>query len=212
MAILSHRLAAAGAGLLLLAGCAGLAPQTARAARRPARRLAGSASSSRRCRSSRRRSTSAGPPRWRPLLVSSGVEAPRPRRWCRRSTCPRARAACRWRCWRRRGATAWSPTSSRRASIDLMRELAAGTPVVVLQNLGVSDGWHYAVAVGYDYRHGHDDPALGDHRARGDDVRGARVGLEAQRLLGDGRGAARPHPGHRRRGALAARAGRRSSA
>lgn len=34
---------------------------------------------------------------------------------------------------------------------DLLRELAAGNPVIVLQNLGVSDGWHYAVAVGYDY-------------------------------------------------------------
>jgi hypothetical protein len=35
---------------------------------------------------------------------------------------------------------------------DLLRELAAGTPVVVLQNLGVfADGWHYAVAIGYDY-------------------------------------------------------------
>jgi len=34
---------------------------------------------------------------------------------------------------------------------DLLRELAAGNPVIVLQNLGLSDGWHYAVAVGYDY-------------------------------------------------------------
>jgi tetratricopeptide (TPR) repeat protein len=34
---------------------------------------------------------------------------------------------------------------------DLLRELAAGNPVIVLQNLGISDGWHYAVAVGYDY-------------------------------------------------------------
>ena len=33
---------------------------------------------------------------------------------------------------------------------DLLRELAAGTPVIVLQNLGIADGWHYAVAVGYD--------------------------------------------------------------
>ncbi|MFL6566438.1 MAG: PA2778 family cysteine peptidase [Burkholderiales bacterium] len=37
---------------------------------------------------------------------------------------------------------------------DLLRELAAGNPVIVLQNLGVSDGWHYAVAVGYDYDSG----------------------------------------------------------
>jgi len=35
---------------------------------------------------------------------------------------------------------------------DLLREVAAGNPVIVLQNLGlVSDGWHYAVVVGYDY-------------------------------------------------------------
>ena len=38
--------------------------------------------------------------------------------------------------------------------VDMMRELAAGTPVVVLQNLGISEGWHYAVAVGYDWRPG----------------------------------------------------------
>jgi hypothetical protein len=37
---------------------------------------------------------------------------------------------------------------------DLLRELAAGNPVIVLQNLGVGDGWHYAVAVGYDYDSG----------------------------------------------------------
>ena len=34
---------------------------------------------------------------------------------------------------------------------DLLRELAAGNPVIVLQNLGLRDGWHYAVAVCYDY-------------------------------------------------------------
>jgi hypothetical protein len=38
--------------------------------------------------------------------------------------------------------------------VDVMRELAAGTPVIVLQNLGIFDGWHYAVAVGYDYKPG----------------------------------------------------------
>jgi predicted Zn-dependent protease len=38
---------------------------------------------------------------------------------------------------------------------DLLREIAAGTPVIVLQNLGFfSTGWHYAVAVGYDYELG----------------------------------------------------------
>ena len=35
---------------------------------------------------------------------------------------------------------------------DLLREVAAGTPVIVLQNLGLfSATWHYAVAVGYDW-------------------------------------------------------------
>ena len=37
---------------------------------------------------------------------------------------------------------------------DLLREIAAGTPVIVLQNLGFVDGWHYAVAIGYDYERG----------------------------------------------------------
>jgi tetratricopeptide (TPR) repeat protein len=37
---------------------------------------------------------------------------------------------------------------------DLLRELAAGNPVIVLQNLGIGEGWHYAVAVGYDYERG----------------------------------------------------------
>lgn len=35
--------------------------------------------------------------------------------------------------------------------VDLMREIAAGTPVILLQNLGIKEGWHYAVAVGYDW-------------------------------------------------------------
>src|SRR5437588_472596 len=32
---------------------------------------------------------------------------------------------------------------------DVLRELSAGNPVIVLQNLGFGGGWHYAVAVGY---------------------------------------------------------------
>ena len=36
----------------------------------------------------------------------------------------------------------------------LAREIAAGTPVIILQNLGFEDGWHYAVAVGYDWDSG----------------------------------------------------------
>ena len=38
--------------------------------------------------------------------------------------------------------------------VDMMKEVAAGNPVIVLQNLGLSDGWHYAVVVGYDYDKG----------------------------------------------------------
>lgn len=36
---------------------------------------------------------------------------------------------------------------------DLLREVAAGNPVVILQNLGIGpiERWHYAVVVGYDY-------------------------------------------------------------
>jgi tetratricopeptide (TPR) repeat protein len=34
---------------------------------------------------------------------------------------------------------------------DLLREVAAGNPVVVLQNLGLRESWHYAVVVGYNY-------------------------------------------------------------
>ncbi len=37
---------------------------------------------------------------------------------------------------------------------SLLREIAAGNPVIVLQNLGIGEGWHYAVAVGYDYERG----------------------------------------------------------
>jgi Peptidase_C39 like family/Tetratricopeptide repeat len=37
---------------------------------------------------------------------------------------------------------------------SLLREIAAGNPVIVLQNLGFVSGWHYAVAVGYDYDRG----------------------------------------------------------
>lgn len=37
--------------------------------------------------------------------------------------------------------------------VDVLREVAAGTPVVVLQNYGAwpIDVWHYALVVGYDY-------------------------------------------------------------
>ena len=35
--------------------------------------------------------------------------------------------------------------------VDMLKEVAGGNPVIVLQNLGFTDGWHYAVVVGYDY-------------------------------------------------------------
>ena len=34
---------------------------------------------------------------------------------------------------------------------DLMREVAAGNPVIELQKAGIGDSWHYAVVIGYDY-------------------------------------------------------------
>ena len=50
---------------------------------------------------------------------------------------------------RRHGATAYQLAPELN---DLLREIAAGTPVVVLQNLAFSwyPVWHYAVAIGYD--------------------------------------------------------------
>lgn len=55
---------------------------------------------------------------------------------------------------RRHGAVA-TPIPGELAA--LLRELAAGHPVVVLQNLGLgwAPSWHYAVAVGYDLEAGH---------------------------------------------------------
>jgi tetratricopeptide (TPR) repeat protein len=37
---------------------------------------------------------------------------------------------------------------------DLMREVQGGNPVILLQNLGLRNGWHYAVAIGWDYDDG----------------------------------------------------------
>ena len=49
---------------------------------------------------------------------------------------------------------------------DVLREIAAGTPVIMLQNLGVGpfDNWHYAVAVGYDLDENHLVLRSGDKR------------------------------------------------
>jgi tetratricopeptide (TPR) repeat protein len=53
---------------------------------------------------------------------------------------------------RRHGATAYQLAPELN---DMLREIAAGTPVVVLQNLafGWYPVWHYAVAIGYDLDH-----------------------------------------------------------
>src|SRR5207237_1128123 len=37
------------------------------------------------------------------------------------------------------------------AALDMLTEISAGNPVIILQNLGFSESWHYAVAIGYDY-------------------------------------------------------------
>src|SRR5262249_45038172 len=49
---------------------------------------------------------------------------------------------------RRHGLVSYQPAPS---YADLLREVAAGTPVIVLQKLGIAGGWHYAVVVGYDF-------------------------------------------------------------
>ncbi len=42
-----------------------------------------------------------------------------------------------------------------RPSLETMlREINGGNPVILLQNLGLRDGWHYAVAIGWDYDDG----------------------------------------------------------
>ena len=53
---------------------------------------------------------------------------------------------------RRQGLIAYALEPSLR---DLLSEVAAGTPVIVLQNLGLAalPKWHYAVVIGYDLEH-----------------------------------------------------------
>ena len=152
MAILSYRLAAASAGLLLLAGCAGLAPQTAALleglpeglpARVELTAVPFFPQEEYQC----------GPAALATLLVSSGVNTtpdalvPQVYLPARKGSLQVEMLAAA----RRHGLVSYQLAPS---LADLMRELAAGTPVVVLQNLGIFDGWHYAVAVGYDYKLG----------------------------------------------------------
>jgi hypothetical protein len=52
---------------------------------------------------------------------------------------------------RRHGLVSYRLAPSQEA---MMREIASGNPVILLQNLGLRDGWHYAVAIGWDYDDG----------------------------------------------------------
>ena len=104
---------------------------------------------------------------------------------------------------------------------DLLREVAAGNPVIVLQDVG-PDVHAMALRGGQRLRLpvGHRVPALGHAAAPGDALHRIRAQLDEERLLGDGGDAARPHPGHRdgrrldvgRAGDGAGRHGRRSHA
>jgi len=152
MAILSYRLTAACAGLLLLAGCAGLAPQTSALleglpAGLPARveltAVPFFPQEEYQC----------GPAALATLLVNSGVNTT-PETLVPQVYLPARKGSLQVEMLaaaRRHGLVSYQLAPS---FADLMRELAAGTPVIVLQNLGVSEGWHYAVAVGYDYELG----------------------------------------------------------
>ena len=64
--------------------------------------------------------------------------------------CRPGAAACRRKCWPRRQGLLTAVLPDR--IDDVLREVAAGTPVIVLQNygLGTSDLWHYAVVIGHD--------------------------------------------------------------
>jgi len=149
MAILSQRLVAASAGLLLLAGCAGLAPQTGAlleglpAGLPPQVELKAVPFFP-------QEEYQCGPAALATLLVSSGVSTT-PEALVPQVYLPARKGSLQVEMLaaaRRHGLVAYQLAPS---AVDLMRELAAGTPVVVLQNLGVSEGWHYAVVVGYDY-------------------------------------------------------------
>ena len=152
MAILSYRLAAACAGSLLLAGCAGLAPQTSALleglpAGLPARvELA-------EVPFFPQEEYQCGPAALATLLVNSGVSTT-PEALVPQVYLPERKGSLQVEMLaaaRRHGLVSYQLAPS---AVDLMRELAAGTPVIVLQNLGVAEGWHYAVAIGYDYEAG----------------------------------------------------------
>jgi tetratricopeptide (TPR) repeat protein len=152
MAILSYRLNAACAGLLLLAGCSSLAPQTSALleslpAGLPARvELAAVPFFP-------QEEYQCGPAALATLLVNAGVDTT-PQALVPQVYLPARKGSLQVEMLaaaRRHGLVSYQLAPS---FADLMRELAAGTPVIVLQNLGLSEGWHYAVAVGYDYASG----------------------------------------------------------
>ena len=86
---------------------------------------------------------------------------------------------------------------------DLLREVAAGNPVIVLQDVGLMfTQWHYAVVNGFDYPSGTLWLRSGTQAAPGDAVHRFRAQLDEERVLGDGGDTARPHTGHRDGGRL----------
>ena len=133
--------------------CAALGAPTQRAAaprrRRPACHRPPSCA---RCRSSRRHATTAARRHWPRCWCTPG-RPPTPERWPTQSSCRRARARCRPRCWPGRAASGRSAGAPARRNWQRCSPSSRpATPVVVLQNLGLSFAprWHYAVLVGHD--------------------------------------------------------------
>ncbi len=88
---------------------------------------------------------------------------------------------------------------------DLLRELAAGTPAIVLENYGPFRWfpiWHYSVVVGYDL------DRLEVIRRSAHAAAGVRKDLARRELLGDAGAAARKGAGFRHRNALCGGGGR----
>jgi ABC-type bacteriocin/lantibiotic exporter with double-glycine peptidase domain len=84
---------------------------------------------------------------------------------------------------------------------DVLREIAAGTPVVVLQNLafGWYPVWHYAVAIGYDLDRAEIILRSGPEQRQILPMRTFEYTWARSVLLGDGRIAAGKNLGNRRR-------------
>src|SRR5690606_20366211 len=101
--------------------------------------------------SARRPASRSGPPP-PPLPPGAPASAPPPEALSARASLPAPRGSLRME--RRAPARAGGAVAVRTPGrLDaLLRELAAGHPVVILQNLSlaISPVWHYAVAIGYD--------------------------------------------------------------